>query len=156
MSELVASEAPEQQREDRHPHEPGQLKSHQIASEKCVIGRAGQAPRGMRTFVVNEIVTSETPERSISLKCVPVKHESNTQRSEIEPLIGGMKHQRHAKSMKSSQSLAQKCAFSIKVLRRRSGVSLAIISTHTSCTTAVGARLFKLLMKNLTPEQVLE
>ena len=116
MSEVVASEAPEQQREDRHPHEPGQLKSQQIASEKCVNGRAGRAPRSMGTLVVNEIVASETPERSISLKCVPVKRESNTQRSEIEPLIGGMKHQQHAKSMKSSLSLAQKHTFSKKVL----------------------------------------
>ena len=37
----------------------------------------------MRTFVVNEIVASETPERS--------KRESNAQQSKIEPLIGGKK-----------------------------------------------------------------
>ena len=85
MSEMLASEAPEQQREDRHPHEPGQLKSQQIASEKCVIGRAGRAPRSMRTFVVNEILASETPEQSMLLKCWPVKHESNTQACVIEP-----------------------------------------------------------------------
>ena len=85
MSEVVASEAPEQQREDRHPHEPGQLKSQQIALETCVNGRTGGAPRSMGTLVVNEIVASETPERSISSKCVPVKRESNTQASEIEP-----------------------------------------------------------------------
>ena len=53
VNEIAASEAPEQQREDRHPHEPGQLESEQIASEKCVIGRAGRAPHSMRTFVVN-------------------------------------------------------------------------------------------------------
>ena len=116
----------------------------------------------MGTLVVNEIVASETPERSKSAKCMPVKHESNTQRSEIEPLIVGMKHQRNAKSMKSSLLLAQKHTFSKKVLRQRSYVSLAIISTHTSRATAVGARLFKLLVKNLTytgtptPIEVLE
>ena len=38
------------------------------------------------------------------------------------------------------------------MLRQRSGVSLATISTHTSRATAVGARLFKLLVKNLVPE----
>ena len=85
MSEVVASEAPEQQREDRHPHEQGQLKSQQIALEKCVIGRAGRAPRSMRMFVVNEVVASETPEQSMLLKCWPVKHESNTQAGVIEP-----------------------------------------------------------------------
>ena len=85
MSEMLASETPEQRREDRHRHEPGQLKSQQIASEKCVIGRAGRAPRSMRTFVVNEIVASETLEQSMLLKCWPVKHESNTQASVIEP-----------------------------------------------------------------------
>ena len=105
---MVASEAPEQQHEDRHRHDPGQLKSYQISLEKCVNGRAGRAPCSMGTLVVKEIVASETPERSISLKCVPLKRESNTQRSEIEPLIGGVKHQQHAKSMKSSLSLAQK------------------------------------------------
>ena len=152
MSEVVASEAPEQQREDRHPHEPGQLKSQQIASEKCVIGRAGRAPRIMRTLVVNEIVASETLERSMLLKCWPVKHESNTQGSEIETLIVGATHLREGKPMKSSLSLAEKHTFFKKVLRRRSGVSLAIISTHTSRATAVAARLFKLLMKNLAPE----
>ena len=88
MSEVVASEAPEQQREDRHPHEQGQLKSQQISSQKCVNGRAGGAPRSMGTLVVNEIVASETPERSKSSKCVPVKHESNTQTSEIEHSYG--------------------------------------------------------------------
>ena len=87
----------------------------------------------------------------MSLKCVPVKHESNTQGSEIEPLIMGMKHQRNAKSMKTSLLFAQKQTFSKKVLRRRSGVSLATISARTSHATAVGARLFKLLMKNLAP-----
>ena len=115
----------------------------------------------MRTFVVNEIVASETPERLISLKCVPVKRESNTQRSEIEPLIGGMKHEQHTKSMTSSLSLAQKHTFSKKVLRRRSGVSLAIISTHTSRATAVGARLYqtfdvKPYTGTRTPIEVLE
>ena len=54
--------------------------------------------------------------------------------------------------MKSSLILAEKHAFSKKVQRQRSGVSLAIISTHTSRATAVGARLFKLFMKNLVPE----
>ena len=63
MCEVLASEAPEQQREDRHPHEQGQLKSQQISSQKCVNGRAGGAPRSMGTLVVNEIVASETPER---------------------------------------------------------------------------------------------
>ena len=85
---MLASETPEQQREDRHPHEPGQLKSQQIALEKCVIGRAGGAPRSMGTLVVNGIVASETPERSMSLKCVPVKRESNTQASAIEHSYG--------------------------------------------------------------------
>ena len=84
MSEMLASETPEQRREDRHRHEPGQLKSQQIALEKCVIGRAGRAPRSMRMFVVNEIVASETPEQSMLLKCWPVKHESNTQAGVIE------------------------------------------------------------------------
>ena len=110
----------------------------------------------MGTLVVNEIVASETPERSISLKCVPVKRESNTQGSEIEPLIVGMKHQRNAKSMKSTLLLAQKHTFSKKVLRQRSGVSLATISAHTSRATAVGARLFKLLVKNLAPEPLVQ
>ena len=63
---MLASEAPEQQREDRHPHEIGQLKSQQISWEKCVNGRAGGAPRSMGTLVVNEIVASETPERPTS------------------------------------------------------------------------------------------
>ena len=103
----------------------------------------------MGAFLVNEIVASETPEQSMSLKCVPVKHESNTQASEIEPSIGEDQHQRNAKSMKSSLTLAQKHTFSKKVLRQRSGVSLAIISTNTSRAAAVGARLFKVLMKNL-------
>ena len=85
---MLASEAPEQQREDRHPHEPGQLKSQQISLEKCVNGRAGRAPRSMGTLVVNEIVASDTPERSTSLKCVPVKHQSNTRASEIQNLYG--------------------------------------------------------------------
>ena len=85
MSEMLASETPEQRREDRHRHEPGQLKSQQLASEKCVIGRAGRAPCSMRTFVVNEMVASETPEQSMLLKCWPVKRESNTQASVIEP-----------------------------------------------------------------------
>ena len=40
----------------------------------------------MGAFVVNEIVASETPERSMSLKCVPVKHESNTQASVINEM----------------------------------------------------------------------
>ena len=62
VNEIAASEAPEQQREDRHPHEPGQLASEQISSEKCVNGRAGREPRSMGMFVVNEIVASETPE----------------------------------------------------------------------------------------------
>ena len=88
MREVVASKGPEQQREDRHPHEPGQFKSQQIASEKCVIGRAGRAPRSMRTFVVNEIVASETPEHSMLLKCWPVKHESNMLASEIAHSYG--------------------------------------------------------------------
>ena len=62
MSEVVASEAPEQQRDDPHPHEPGELKSQQISLEKCVNGPAGRAPRSMGTLVVNEIAASETPE----------------------------------------------------------------------------------------------
>ena len=82
---MVASEAPEQQREDRHPHEPGQLESQQISLEKCLDGPAGRALRIMRTLVVNEIVASEAPEQSMLLKCWPVKHESNTQASVIEP-----------------------------------------------------------------------
>ena len=82
---MLASETPEQQREDRHPHEQGQLKSQQISSQKCVNGRAGGAPRSMGTLVVNEVVASETPEQSMLLKCWPVKHESNTQVSVIEP-----------------------------------------------------------------------
>ena len=106
----------------------------------------------MGALLVNEIVASETPERSMSLKCVPVKHESNTQASEIEHSIGENSHQRNAKSMKSSLLFAQKQTFSTKVLRQRSCVSLAIISTTTSRATAVGARLFKLLVKNLVPE----
>ena len=136
---MLASEAPEQQREDRHPDEQGQHKSQQIPLEKrlngrtgraprcmgalvvneivasentratdvvqkpasgkrsknsknelekCVNGRAGRAPRCMRVFVVNEILASETPQQSMSLKCVPVKHESNTQTSEIEHSYG--------------------------------------------------------------------
>ena len=63
MSEMLASEALEQQREDRHPHEIGQLKSQQISSQKCVNGRAVAAPRNMGALVVNEIIASETPER---------------------------------------------------------------------------------------------
>ena len=101
----------------------------------------------MRALLVNEIVASETPERSMLLICVAVKHESNTPSSEIEPAIVENQHQRNRKSMKSSLSLAQKHTFSKTVLRQRSGVSLAIISTHTSRATAVGARLFKLLVK---------
>ena len=62
MREVVASKAPEQQREDRHPLEPGQLKSEQISSEKCVYERGRRAPRSMGTLVVNEVVASETPE----------------------------------------------------------------------------------------------
>ena len=85
MSEMLASETPEQRREDRHRHEPGQLKSQQISIEKGVNGPAGRALRVMRTLVVNEIVASETPEQSMWLKCWPVKHESNTQASVIEP-----------------------------------------------------------------------
>ena len=69
MSEVVASETPEQQREDRHPHEPGQLKSQHISMEKRVNGRAGRAPRSMGTLVVNEIVASETPEHQKCVKC---------------------------------------------------------------------------------------
>ena len=98
---------------------------------------------------VNEMIASEAPQQSMSLKCVPVQHESNTQGSEIKPLIVRMKHQRNGKSMKSSLLLAQKHTFSKKVLRQRSGVSLATISAHTSRATAVGARLFQLLVKNL-------
>ena len=56
--------------------------------EKCVNDRAGRAPRCMGALVVNEIVASETPERSKSLKCVPVKRESNTQASEIQNRSG--------------------------------------------------------------------
>ena len=82
---MLASEAPEQQCEDRHPHEIGQLKSQQISWQKCANGRAGGEPRSMGTLVVNEIVASETPEQSMLLKCWPVKHESNTQASVIEP-----------------------------------------------------------------------
>ena len=54
--------------------------------------------------------------------------------------------------MQSSLSLGQKHTCSKKVLPQRSGVSLATISAHTSRATAVGARLFKLLVKNLVPE----
>ena len=50
--------------------------------------------------------------------------------------------------MKLSLLLAQKHTFSKKVLRQRSGVSLAIISTTTSQATAVGTRLFIFFMKN--------
>ena len=149
---MLASEAPEQQREDRHPHEQGPHESQQIQLEKCVNGRAGRAPRCMRAFVVNEILASETPQQSMSLKCVPVKHESNTQTSKIEHSYGESSHKRNAKSMKSSLSLAEKHTFSKKVLRQRSGVSLATISAHTSRATAVGARLFKLLVKDLALE----
>ena len=46
----------------------------------------------------------------------------------------------------------KKHTFFKKVLRRRSGVSLATISTHTCRAAAVEARLFKLLVKNLVPE----
>ena len=152
MSEVVASEAPEQQREDRHPHEPGYRKSKHISLEKCVNGRAGGVPRSMGTLVVNDTVASETPERSISLKCVSVKRESNTQASEIEPDKGTNNMHFSTKCVKSSLTRAQKHAFSKKVLRRRSGVSLATTSTHTCRAAAVGARLFKLLAKNLVPE----
>ena len=145
VNEIVASEAPE--RPNRHEAGGGKISKNEL--EKCVNGRAGRAPRCMGALVVNEIVASETPERSMSLHCVPVKHESNTQASEIEPLTGENQHRRNAKSMKSSLLLAEKHTFSKKVLRQRSCVSLAIISTHTSRATAVGARLFKLLMKNL-------
>ena len=51
--------------------------------------------------------------------------------------------------------MGTKNAFSKKVLRQRSGVTLGIISTHTSRATAVGRRLFKLLMKNLVREPLL-
>ena len=59
---MLASEAPEQQREDRHPHEIGQLKSQQISSQKCVNGRAGGAPRSMGELDINERVANEAPE----------------------------------------------------------------------------------------------
>ena len=59
---MLASEAPEQQREDSHPHEQGQLESQQISSQKYVNGRGRRAPRSMGMRVVNEIVASETPE----------------------------------------------------------------------------------------------
>ena len=68
----------------RYEQFSGQHKSQQIPLEKCVNGRAGRAPRCMGAFVVNETVASETPQQSMSLKCVPVKHESNTQTSEID------------------------------------------------------------------------
>ena len=85
---MLASEAPEQQREDRHPHEQGPHKSQQIQLEKCVIGRAGRAPRSMRTFVVNEILASETPERTKTLECVPVKFGRNAPASGIKHSYG--------------------------------------------------------------------
>ena len=50
---------------------------------------------------------------------------------------------------------AQKNTCFKKVLRQRSGVTLATISAHTSRATAVGAHLFKLLVKNLAPEPLL-
>ena len=56
--------------------------------------------------------------------------------------------------MKSAHLWGLKHTFSKKVLRQCSGVSLATISTNTSRAAAVGARLFKLLVKNLVPERV--
>ena len=155
VNEIVASEAPERPTFSKKRHEAGRAKNSENELEKCVYGRAGRAPRCMRALLVNEIVASEAPERSMLLICVPVKHESNTPASEIEPPIVENQHQRNRKSMKSSLSLAQKHTFSKKVLRQRSGVSLATISTHTSRATAARARLFKLLVKNLAPEPLL-
>ena len=88
VNEIVASEAPERPTSSKKRHEAGRAKNSKNELEKCVNGREGRAPRCMGAFLVNEIVASETPERSMSLKCVPVKRESNTQASGIEPLIG--------------------------------------------------------------------
>ena len=88
VNEIVASEAPERPTSSTKRHEAGGAKNSKNELEICVNGRAGRAPQRMGALVVNEIVASETPERSMSLNCVPVKHESNTQASEIEPLIG--------------------------------------------------------------------
>ena len=88
VNEIVASEAPERPTSSTKRHEAGGAKNSKNELEICVNGRAGRAPQRMGALVVNEIVASETPERSMSLNCVPVRHESNTQASEIEPLIG--------------------------------------------------------------------
>ena len=154
MSEVVASEAPEQQREDRHPHEPGRHKSQQTSLEKCVNGRAGRAPRCMRALLVNEIVASETPERSMSLKCVPVKHESNTLASEIEPLLGG-----------ESASAKRKIDEIEPLIGTKKYISQKSASTTLRCYTGYHFNVdksrrcsestpFKLSMKNLVPEHL--
>ena len=88
VNEIVASETPERPMSLTNRHEAGGAKNNKNELEKCVNGRAGRAPRCMGAFVVNEIVASETPQQSMSLKCVPVKHESNTQTSEIEHSYG--------------------------------------------------------------------
>ena len=87
VNEIVASETPERSMSLQNRHEAGAPKNNKITLQKYVSERAGRAPRCMGTLLVNEIVASETPERSMSLKCVPVKLASNTQASEIEPLI---------------------------------------------------------------------